>query len=273
MHWPQGLSRTLINKVHCLDPIAISTTKASNDSHDKNLTHQHTFRHVAHILRRISRTYQGRLHRSHRNFCRTQDTDEIPRYSHKTGSSLSMYPSRCTRWCRSILPSPSWTIRFYTFRNSSPPGRSSSRGTIHDIECTTICSRLWKLHRSSRHMPRSSLRHILYHNCIFRCPFACHCLCRHRCQSNLCKGDNPCRSDGEGSTLWGCQCRTIWRNLKKKRKIDNLWRHCMPTRRLTGIFILMLPPEFDITLVLLGDRQALLLASGDVSAQHLLDLD
>lgn len=47
----------------------------------------------------------------------------------------------------------------------------------------------------------------------------------------------------------------------------------MPARRLTGIFFLVLPPELDVALVLFGDRMALLLASGQVRAQHLLDLD
>lgn len=42
-------------------------------------------------------------------------------------------------------------------------------------------------------------------------------------------------------------------------------------RRLTGKLVLALPPELDVALVLLGDRLALLLASGDVSAQHFLD--
>lgn len=47
----------------------------------------------------------------------------------------------------------------------------------------------------------------------------------------------------------------------------------MPTRSLTGIFVLTLPPKLDVALVLLGDRLALLLASSQVGAQHLLDLD
>lgn len=65
-------------------------------------------------------------------------------------------------------------------------------------------------------------------------------------------------------------------NQLKKSKTERTSACWAPTRfevNLTWELVLILPPELDVALVLLGDCLTLLLASHHVSAEHFLDLD
>lgn len=234
-------------------------------------THQYTFHHAAHIHQHIARTYLAHLHHSPRKICHILGIRMSLHYLHRIGSCWGTFLTRCTRWCRNSLRRPSGTSRVCISCSLYRRVPSIRRDNWRDTARTATCCRLWTLRRSRRRTTRSSRPNILYHNCTCRCPSACRCPCSLRCRSSRCRARSLCRRCWAGSKPSACWCRTSRRSLRSKKIIKGTngsrW-----SKRLTWILVLVLPPEFDVAFVLLGDRLALLLASRDVRAQHLLNL-